>query len=287
VETEAIFGVSAAVITMAVLISASIRDWKEREIPDAHWIALGVIGLAMFVSYSVLLTGFRWEYVCLAAGTAMILLDIFSEKEFNPFIFYFLMALLFIVPLYNNMSDGLFIAWASVPVCYVVFVGMYLLGIVRGGADAKCLIVLSVMFPLYPRFFGLPVIGIPDNPFSQIFVLSISVLFIAAVMVIPVIVYYAARNARESGFSRRMFTGYRMGISQAENAKVWPLEDVIDGKLTSIKTPKEEEIKDIYIRLREAGQDNVWVTPMIPFIILIAAATALLFLIGNPLFLIV
>jgi len=286
VETEAIFGVSAAVITIAVLISASIKDWKEREIPDIHWIVLGVIGLAMFVSYSVYMTGFRWEYVCLAAGTAMILLDIFSEKEFNPFIYYFLMALLFIVPLYGNMSDNIFIAWASVPLCYLVFLGLYLLGIVRGGADAKCLIVLSILFPLYPCFFGLPVIGIPDNSFSQIFVFSISVLFVAAVMVIPVIVYNATRNAKESGYSKKMFSGYRMDISLAENAKVWPLEDIIDGELTSIKTPKDEEIEIIYTRLREAGREDVWVTPMIPFIILITAATALMFIIGNPLFLI-
>jgi len=287
VETEEIFGVAAVAVTMIVLISASIRDWKEREVPDTHWIALGIIGTALFITYSVHLTGFRWEYVCLAAGTAMILLDIFLDREFNPLIYYTAMALLFIVPLYNNMADDIFRAWASVPVCYLVFVGMYLLSIVRGGADVKCLITLSIMFPFYPGLFGLPVIDVPGNLFSQIFVFSISALFIAAVMVIPVILYFAARNAKESGFSRRAFSGYRTSISQAENGHVWPLEDIVDGKLTSIKMPEEEEIADIYARLRAAGHENVWVTPMIPFIVLIAAATALLIIIGNPLFLIV
>lgn len=286
-EIEGIFGITAFTATMIILTSASIKDWKEREVSDEHWIALGIIGLVVFLSYSVYLTGFRWEYACLAAGTALILLDILSDREFNPFLYYALMAVLFIAPLYHNMSDDIFRAWASIPLCYLIYVGMYFLGVVRGGADVKCLIALSVMFPIYPCFFGLPVIDTPDNPFSQIFVFSISVLFVAAVMTTPLMVYFAARNSKGNAPLGKRFSGYRMAVSQAENANVWPLEDVIDGRLAPIKVPAEEDMGGIYSRLREAGYENVWVTPMIPFIVQITAATALLILVGNPLFLIV
>ncbi|MCL1979391.1 MAG: hypothetical protein FWG60_04465 [Methanomassiliicoccaceae archaeon] len=285
-ETEEILGISAFVITMAILLSASIKDWKEREVPDIHWVVLGAAGLIMFFSYSVYLTGFRWEYACLAAGTALMLLDILWDKELNPLLIYLPMAVLFIIPLYPNLSEDIFRAWASVPLCYLVYVGLYLVSIVRGGADVKCLITLSIMFPLYPRFFGFPLIDIPETLFSQIFVYSISVLFVAAIMVIPVAAYFAARNAKEDGFSKRMFSGYKMSISKAENADVWPLEDIVDGRLTSIKIPDDEEIGDIYLRLKETGREDVWVTPMIPFIVMISAAAAFLMLIGNPLFLI-
>ena len=284
---EEIFGITAVIITMIVLIPASIKDWKDREIPDGYWIVLGVVGLAMFVAYSVYLTGVRWEYACLAAGTVMILLDIFLDREFNPLIFYFIMAVLFIVPLYGNMSDDIFRAWATVPLCYIIFVGMYFLGIVRGGADTKCLIALSIMFPVYYTYFGLPVIGIPGGLISEMFVFSIMALFIAAVLVIPIILYLAVRNAMKDGVSKRMFSGYRMSISKAENANVWPLEDIVEGELKYTKIPREEDIKDIYARLREAGRESVWVTPMIPFIVLIAIAAVILFIFGNPLFLIV
>lgn len=284
-EIEEIFGVSAFIVTMAILISASISDWKEREVSDIHWVLLGIIGLAMFTSYSVHMTGFRWEYVCLAAGTAMILMDILWNKEFNPLLFYLTMALLFVVPLCQNMSDDIFRAWASVPLCYLIYAGMYVLNIVRGGADVKCLITLSIMFPVYPVFFGLPAINVPDTAFSQIFVCSISVLFFAALMVIPIVVYFIVRNAKD-GISGRMASGYRMSVSQAENSDVWPLEDIIDGEPARIKIPKEEEIKDIYGRFREAGYEEIWVTPMIPFIVLITIATAALIILGNPLFII-
>jgi preflagellin peptidase FlaK len=286
VETEEIIGIVAVIITVAVLVSASVRDWKDREVPDVHWIVIGSAGLILFLIYSIDLTGFRWEYVLLAAGTAMVLLDILWDKEFNPLLFYLPMALLFIIPLYPNMSENIFIAWASVPVFYLIFVGLYMTNVVRGGADVKCLITLTVMFPIYPHFFGLPLIEIPNLLFSQIFVFSISVLFVAALMTIPLILYFGVRNAKDSGFSKRMFSGYRMKMSEAEGADVWPLEDIVDGETKRIKIPDEEEVEGIYARLKEAGKEDVWVTPMIPFIIMIAAAVAVMVIIGNPLFLI-
>jgi preflagellin peptidase FlaK len=286
VETEEILGISAFVVTMAVLISASISDWKKREVGDWHWAAIGSAGLVTTLACSIGLTGFRWEYICLAAGTSLILLDIFSDREFNPFLFYLTAALLFIVPLCSDLPGDIAKAWISIPVCYAVYLGMYALGIVRGGADVKCLVVLSVMFPMYPHFLGFPLINIPGSAASHIFVFSLSVLFLAAVMTVPLALYFAARNAREGDFSGRMFSGYRMKVSDAETANVWPLEDIVGGELGSVRIPDEEETAGIYARLRDAGRETVWVTPMIPFVITITAATAVIALVGNPLFLI-
>jgi preflagellin peptidase FlaK len=286
VDTEELLWISAFVVTMAVLISASICDWKEREIPDRHWAVLGAAGLAVAVLVSVHLTGFKWEYILLAAGTAMILMDILWDRDFNPLLFYALMALLFIIPLFSGMPDDITMAWASVPVCYIIYVGLYYFGVVKGGADAKCLIVLSIMFPMYPHFLGSPLLEVPHGIVSQIFVFSVSVLFVAAVMTIPIVLYFVIRNAKEGMISRRMVSGYRMDLSKAMDTDVWPLEDIVDGERRFIKIPKEEEMEDIYARLKDAGCEKVWVTPMIPFVVMMAAAVAIVALIGNPLFLI-
>jgi preflagellin peptidase FlaK len=284
-ETEEILGLSAFVITMAVLVSASIGDWRKREVSDIHWAVLGGIGLILTLTLSIYLTGFRWEYICLAAGTVMIIIDILWDKDFNPLLYYPAMALLFIVPILLNMSDDIMKAWASVPLCFLIYVAMYYIRIVRGGADVKCLIVLSITFPMYPHFLGLPLFGIPNNFFPQVFVTSISILFTAALMVIPIVLYFIAKNAKKERFSKRIFSGYRMELSKAESSDVWPLEDIVDGKLVYIKIPDEEDTAEIFSRLREAGREDVWVTPMIPFIIMITAATAIVILIGSPLFL--
>jgi len=287
VDIEEILGLSAFIITMVILISASIKDWKEREVPDIHWIVLSIAGLVLFITYSINLTGFRWEYILLAAGTAMIIFDIFSDKEFHPLIYYTIMAVVFIIPLYGNISQDIFRAWASIPFCFLIYVGMYIFGIVRGGADVKCLIAVSIMFPVYPLFLGLPIIAIHNVTMSQVFVFSVSLLFFAAILTIPMILYFAVRNVRAGHTSKRMFSGYRMDIAKAEAGDVWPAEDIIDGKVEHIKIPKEEDMAAIYARLKEAGQETVWVTPMIPFIIFITVAAAILGLAGNPLFLIV
>jgi preflagellin peptidase FlaK len=178
------------------------------------------------------------------------------------------------------------VAWASVPIYYLVYVGAYYLGIVRGGADVKCLVVLSIIFPMYPYFTGLPLADVSPGLLSHVFVLSVSSLFLAAVLAIPIFVYFVVRNARAGIISRKMASGYRMDISKAEVAFVWPLEDIVEGELTYIKIPKDEDISGIYSRLKEAGHETVWVTPMIPFVVLITIAVAVIVLIGDPLFLI-
>jgi len=286
VESGEIIGLAAFAAAMAVLVSASISDWKKREVSDIHWAVLGIFGLALFIIYSMNITGFRWEYICLAAGTILILIDMLWEKEINPFLLYFLTALLFIVPIYPNLSEDIFIAWASIPLCYIVYLGMYLSGILRGGADVKCLMAVTIAFPVYPEFFGLPLIDIPEGVISRIFVCSVSILFVAAIFSLSTAAYSAARNAKDGKISRKMFSSYEMGISEAEGAHVWPVEDIVDGKKEKIKVPEEEEMKGIYTRLREAGCEKVRVTPMIPFIVPITAAAAAVILIGNPLFLI-
>ena len=288
-ETEEILALLAFLITMAVLVSASIKDWKEREVPDIHWVVLSITGLALLIVYSVYTAEFRWEFILLAAGTLMIIIDILFEKDLGillTVVYYIVAAVLFIVPLWGNMSEAIFIAWASIPLCTLIFVGMFFLNIVRGGADVKCLIALSIMLPIYPAFLGLPLIEVSNVEFSQIFVFSISALFIAAILTVPMIPYYAFKNAKEGNVSKKMFAGNKMEVSEAEEADVWPLEDVVDGKVEEIKIPEEKEIGAIYSRLKEAGQEKVWVTPMIPFIIFITVAAAILFVIGNPLFLI-
>jgi len=289
VETTEILALLAFLITMAVLISASIKDWKEREVPDVHWIVLSLSGLFLFLVYSVNAMGFRWEFVLLAIGTLMIIVDILFEKDLGitlTTLYYVLTAMLFIVPLWGNMSDPIFIAWASIPVATLIYVGMFFLNIVRGGADVKCLIALSIMIPIWPAFFGLPLIEVSNVAFSQIFVFSISALFIAAILTVPMIPYYAFKNAKEGNVSKKMFAGNKMKVEEAEEADVWPLEDVVDGQVEEIPIPEEKEMDAIYSRLKEAGHEKVWVTPMIPFIIFITVATGILFIIGNPLFLI-
>ena len=281
-----IIGIVAVVLTIAILLSAAISDWRDREVSDIHWAILGISGLVLFLLYSVLETGFRIEYILLTIGTLLLMVDILWNGDFNPFVFYFIVAVLFIVSLFGNMSDPVMIAWASIPLCYLMFLGMYMFNIIRGGADVKCLITLSVMFPVYPVFFGFPLIDVPMDAASQIFVFSLSALFVAAVMVIPVLFYFIFRNLKNGKLTRKTLHGYWMNIEKAKQAKVWPIEDIEDGESVFINIPHDEDIPMIYERLEGEGRTDVWVTPMIPFLIPVLFSVLFLVIVGNPLFLI-
>ncbi|MDR2846518.1 MAG: hypothetical protein LBV63_04465 [Candidatus Methanoplasma sp.] len=284
-EETAYFWIAALAITVPVLASAGLSDWKKREVSDIHWAVAGMSGLLLFTLYSLAESGVRWEYFCLAAATAMVLADILWDKEWNPIIFYSVMAVLFVVPLYSNAGDPLNTAWASIPLCYLVVMGMYMFGIVRGGADAKCVIVLSMLFPIYPSLFVLPLIPVPTGVASEIFVPAISVLFLAALFSISLVIYFAAVNIRNGDRGRHLLSGFRMAIDDAERSKVWPVEDVVDGAVV-FSHISDENTSEVYSRLRNANAEKVWVTPMIPFIIPLYAATVFIVLVGNPIFLI-
>jgi archaeal preflagellin peptidase FlaK len=284
-ETDWIFFVLFAVM-LVVMISASISDWKEREVSDEHWMILGSAGIIGFTIICIIEDELRWEYICLAIGSFMILIDLFVDSDKLLVPFYFTMAILFILPLYNmyGLGNPYLVAWVSVPLSYMIFAGMYIFGILQGGADTKCLICLAMLFPIYPSMFFLPVISVPGNLLSDIFTFAISSLFIGAFLVVLLCVYYLVLNSMRGDKGKGMAIGYMMDIREARSSHVWPMYDFENGELAKCDVP--DDPKDIYDRLENAGHTRIWVTPMVPFMIPLTLVAIILVLVGNPLFLV-
>ncbi len=175
-------------------------------------------------------------------------------------------------------------AGVMILVFYVIYLLMYIGGILRGGADAKCVIVLTIAFPFYPEFWHFPIIAVSKGIISEVFVLSLTVLFYALLFSLSVVIYFVYRNFKNGNTGRRIFSGYMMDIHEAERSHVWPMDDVGENGLYGISIP--ECSKDIYERLREHGEKRIWVTPMIPFIVPLFVAFLFTGLLGNVLFLI-
>ncbi|MDR3282200.1 MAG: hypothetical protein LBS92_01125 [Candidatus Methanoplasma sp.] len=283
VECTEVIWLAAFAATAPTIASAALSDWRTREVSDLHWAVIGVAGTILFLTYSVAEEGLKWEFFSLALGSALILADILLDKDLEQRLLYPAMAVAFSVPLYSLHSDALFSAWLSVPVCYLLYLAMYYAGILKGGADAKCLIVLSMMFPMFPEMLGFPWIGVDDR-IAMIFVPSISIMFFASVAILPLGAAMAATNALRGDFDRRMFIGYRMDAALAASASVWPTEDAVDGAV--VRARPSDEPEEAVRRLIEAGAEKIWVTPMIPFIVPLAAVSLALLVLGSPLFLI-
>lgn len=271
-------------VMAAVLLSACISDWRCREVSDIHWAVLGTAGILGFASYCVLSDGFRWEYVAMAAVSFMILADILVDTGRYTLPFYLIMGVLTLVSLYHLTDSPFMAAWISVPASYLIYVGMYIFGIVRGGADVKCLICLALMFPVYPSVSPFPLIGPGDPVISGVFTFSVSVLFFGTLFVMFLGIRFALINRRAGDTGPGRFTGYMMSIEDARKSHVWPMQDVVDGEV--IRCGAFDDPESAYIRLEAAGLERIWVTPMIPFIIPMTAAAVMLAIAGNPLFLI-
>ena len=280
------FDVVRVSVVFAVMIYASVSDIRSREVTDRCWWILGILGIGCMI-YSAFAEGMRWEYVLLIIGSVMILADILSEVIDNNTvgkIFHVLMALMFLIPLMYSFDDMIVKQFFMVFVMFIVFLLMFITGIVKGGADVKCLIVLSMVFTSYPSLSGFPLIASPGPMYEMIFQFSIMVLFFAALLSMLTMFYVLSVNIRNGDRQvKKRYMGFMMSIEKARSSYVWPLQFVSDaGIVTTWKAQDPEVLND----LDAAGAENVLVTPMVPFMVPMTIAILFLTLIGNPYFLI-
>ncbi len=164
----------------------------------------------------------------------------------------------------------------------VLFLVMYYSGILAGGADAKALISLSLAFPAYPAIPWLPLLWAPHLPASAVLSFPVSVLAAAAMLTLIPMALIGFRNASEGRFGPRMLTEYPMLLRDAENSYVWPAVDVEGGEL--VRRRPDADVGSVYARLKAEGIEEIPVTPMVPFVVPIAAGFAAVLAAGNPLF---
>jgi preflagellin peptidase FlaK len=254
-------------IAVAVLASASVHDIRSREVPDAHWMIIGTAGvmlsaIAAFDDVSV-------ERLMVCAGSALILFDILHDREWSlryDALFYAITAMMFLMPLITSSGDAFAIGHMAIPVCYIIFIASFYGGVIKGGADVKCMMVISIMFPVYPDISSFPIIGVPSSLTAATFVFPLAVLFHASLFSVLAMIPLIVRNiVRGDTKIPEMFTGYRMHADRVSGSHVWPMHS--DGGIGD-------------------ADGMLWVTPKIPFIVPVTAAVLFVAFIGNIIFLV-
>ena len=253
------------IAVMVVLVSASLHDLRSREVPDMHWMIICAIGLFMLAA--ALFDGaVTIQRIMILIGSAMIVVDILYDKERSlntDMAFYGLLAVMFAVPMATGLSDEFVLGTLAIPICYLLFVVLFFSGVIKGGADVKCLVSLAIAFPMYPVLFGLPLIGAPEHVLSSVVSFPLAVLLYASILSMMTAIPLAVMNARRGDKKLpNMLIGYRVDAQSVDRMHVWPMKG----------GPAED--------------GKVWVTPKIPFIVPITAAFALTIVLGNVLFLI-
>lgn len=263
----------AIVFTILVLISASIHDVRSREVPDYHWILL--CGAAVAMAF------YDHEIGCallITAGYVLLSAYMFSPRLVGvPGILTLSVACVLLLLAYLLFSAESALVTLSMS---IILLALYHIGLLRGGADAKALISLAMLFPSYPEIGH--ILWDPVYPEAYVFNPVLSILLLALLLSLLSVnrIMWINHMNGDCGFSE-----YKMDLDEARKAFVWPREDIVNGQ--KVRAKITEDVKSVYDRLEAAGEEQVWVTPMIPFVLPITLAFAFIMILGSPLFLLV
>jgi preflagellin peptidase FlaK len=285
-------------IGLAFLIFASAQDLKMRRVDDLVWIVLGSLGM-MLIAVQLIIDNSRWEYYLVLVPVLVLFFDIFWDREplyedgkFRfvplPIILYVIALAVMILLLVNFNSDNYFLQLFTVPAMILVCYALYYSRVIRGGADAKALVCISILMPLYPVLYGLPLIGMDAQlldvtsilfPFALLVLLNASILFLFS----PLVFLFHNIRSRSVEFPQCLF-GYRVDIRRVPRF-TWLMERLEGDEVRLSLFPRKNENKREAIReLREFGLEEVWVTPQIPFIVPLCLGFVISFVVGNVFF---
>jgi preflagellin peptidase FlaK len=187
---------------------------------------------------------------------------------------------------WRNDFDLNFIIWFAVGVLFI-YALVYIIFRVGGfgGADAKALIAMAIMFPAPMH----PMLELLGNDFpaaggimSPVFGLTVLGNAVALNIVVPLgmLLYNLATTSPGELMSNPVgaFTGYRARISElkGKHLRLMHHYDETDDKVSRHWVFKGSEIDDYAVdelaKWEKAGKigDKVWVTPKLPFLIPIA-----------------
>jgi len=180
----------------------------------------------------------------------------------------------------------------SILIWLIIFYGFYNLGLPRGGADAKALMCIMILFPIYPiietitlntSFFSI----VADYPVTGfIFPFAFTTLMNGALIMLFFIIGLLFYNISKHQLKfPHALLGYKLPIKEIPNKFVWPMERILNGKRKLMVMPdKDLNITDELKKFRKLGIKSIWVTPKIPFIIPIIIGLILTIFLGNILF---
>jgi hypothetical protein len=288
--------IGLAVLLVLGLIYAAVADWRRREVSDRVWQVLAgvgtVVGAFAFGSAGVLPLAL-W----LVAG-ALVLEHLFPWDEglerwraWAPGVVELAVyaavvgGFLFAALRYGIGPSTVTSAALAVVVSVILARGLFEIGILYGGADAKALMVAGLLVPM----FTVPYLPVPVTAQAVLvyYPYSLNLLMDAAVAAMVVPLAIAVRNLRAGQFEfPRGFTGYRIPVAELPDSFVWLKDPLAHPEPEEAETSEEDRA----VRVRQAkelaaqGVQEVWVTPQLPFIVLLAVGAVLGLLVGNVVF---
>ncbi len=271
--------IPCAVFPLVIMVYASACDVRTREVPDACWALVCAGGSAPLVLCCPGPGSPFYLAGCILLASYMLSPRLVGVVGASVFV---ASVMMFVTGYVLDPGGRLVTAGLAVPAMFLLFLGMYKVGLLAGGADAKCLMSIAMALPLYPDASPL-LVWQPAYPGAYVINPSVSILVLALVLTLVWGLRILVRNVRDRNFGRGMLSSYRMDVDDVGDAFVWPVERVVDGHLVRTGPCSNDEVKGVLDGLRSAGAREVRVTPMVPFVLPLTVAAVLTVVFGSPL----
>ncbi len=274
----------ALVSVILILISASRQDLRTREVSDLHWAVAGTIGIGCHLLVSCLTGNLSTSVLTSLLAGALFLLSVLAGSDRTSCILWIVSAILALSSLMITDDSGTAAGHAEAVLLCFLFLGGFHAGIIRGGADAKCLMVIALAFPVYPDFGTCLFSDVPAL-LKMLFPPAVAALFLGSVMSVAGCASYCTyMNLQNHGLIRGFYRGYMMPAVMVPVSFAWPAEDLVGGERVRCGIPADEDVLGICDKYRENGIYEMYVTPMVPFVVPLTAALMFVLAFGNPMF---
>ena len=251
-DLETLIKAASFLVFMCAMVPASMADIRERRVPDRCWVAMAVPGIIVESCAISIESGPVPTMMYLAGSSLLTLYALCPRISGSAAV---LPTVAGSVLLILSIPGG---APVSPLPMFFMFLAMYRLRVIPGGADAKCLMIVSLILPEWPSDHGI---------LSPALAMATAGSAMSAVWVLMV--------CRMHGSSARFPTVYRKAVGEADARREWPVQDMVGGRAVRCRaTP--DSAPEILGRLKAEGCSEVSVTPVAPFIPMLAVSALLL-----------
>ncbi len=295
VATSEIVLATEVVVLLGGFSYAAVSDLRTREVSDRVWQVLGVLALALGavavapggvvpLLFWILVAGFTLQHV--VAWDTLLGRDGERAADLIEGIVYGVVTVGIAIGVVRFGVSPTGVPWAVLAVLISVLFAraLFEFGVLFGGADAKALMIAALLVPTYTAVL-LP-IGASFALLLEYVPFAVNLLMDAALVSVAIPVGLALLNLARREFKfPQGFTGYLLPVEELPHRFVWLRDPTSVGgqPREELETSEEDqqERERIAAELRAKGVRRVWVTPQIPFLVLMTAGAVAAILAGN------
>jgi archaeal preflagellin peptidase FlaK len=275
------------------LAFAAVSDLREREVSDRLWQLLGAVGIVLgafsvgtglglglwvLVGALTLQHMFPWDD---ALGET---LDRYADLLEGAAYAVVLVVVAFAAVRWGIGPAGVPIAVTALLLTVLFARGLFEAGILYGGADAKALMIAGLLVPIFTAVL----VPLPSTATRALEFLpfSVNLLMDAALLSIAIPIGLALRNVARGEFRFPAgFSGYNIPVRELPHRYVWVRDPTAGSPRPAEDAETSEEDRRERVRIAQElaakGVERVWVTPQLPFLVIMAAGAVVALLAGN------